>query len=357
MSSTNLAGRAGRWSTAHWKTAAFGWIAIAVIAVVAGSAVGAKQMKSWAFANGESRRAEQMLADANFRAPARESVLVQSRTHAAGSTAFVAVVRDVGLALSAQESVAHLVLPTGSNAAGLVSKDGHSALVQFDVRGDPEDASDKIAPILAVVDDVQLAHPDFVVGEFSLASADRSLSDRFASDMHRAEYTSVPLTLAILVVAFGALVAAGLPVLLALSAVLAATGLNALASHLIPTDQQTLSAIILMLGMAVGIDYSLFYIRREREGAARRARSARRSAANGAHLRSSRARLRLHGAHRNGRDVRERQLAVLDDRRRDDDRRAGGDDRFVECPAGGAAPSRAERGPASHPTLSRHAAG
>ncbi len=46
---------------------------------------------------------------------------------------------------------------------------------------------------------------------------------------------------------------------------LAATGLNSLLSHVLPTDQQTLAAIILMLGMAVGIDYSLFYLRRERE--------------------------------------------------------------------------------------------
>jgi RND superfamily putative drug exporter len=83
--------------------------------------------------------------------------------------------------------------------------------------------------------------------------------------MARAEYTSLPLTLIILLAAFGALVAAGLPVVLAFSAVLAATGLNALASHVVPTEEQTLSAIILMLGMAVGIDYSLFYLRRERE--------------------------------------------------------------------------------------------
>jgi hypothetical protein len=62
MPSINFAGRAGRWSAAHWKTAALGWIAIAILAVVAGSAVGAVQMKSWALANGESRRAEQMLA-------------------------------------------------------------------------------------------------------------------------------------------------------------------------------------------------------------------------------------------------------------------------------------------------------
>jgi len=263
MRSTNVAGRAGRWSAAHWKTAAFGWIAIAILAVAAGSAVGAKQMKSWAIANGESRRAEQILAEAGFQAPARESVLVQSSTREFGTPEFAGAVRDVVRALRSQSAAIHVVLP--SRAGGLVSADQRSALVQFDVRGDAEDASDRIAPILAAIDSVQREHSSFTVAEFGPASADYSLSKRFGDDMRRAEYTSVPLTLGILAVAFGALVAAGLPVVLAFSAVLAATGLNALISHVIPTDEQTLSAIILMLGMAVGIDYSLFYIRRERE--------------------------------------------------------------------------------------------
>ena len=91
-----------------------------------------------------------------------------------------------------------------------------------------------------------------MIEEFGQASSDYQVSKRFEGDMGRAEYTSVPLTILILLVAFGALVAAGLPVLLALSAVLAATGLNTLVSHVIPTDEQTLSAIILMIGMAVG---------------------------------------------------------------------------------------------------------
>ena len=110
--------------------------------------------------------------------------------------------------------------------------------------------------------------------------------------MNRAEVTSVPLTIAILLVAFGALVAAGLPVLLAFSAVLAATGLNSLVSHLVPTDQQTLSAIILMIGMAVGIDYSLFYLRREREERYARALGTRRAAPRRAHLGAGSARSR-----------------------------------------------------------------
>jgi RND superfamily putative drug exporter len=265
METANLAGRAGRWSSAHWKLAAFGWIAFAVLAVVVGGAVGAKQMKSWAIANGESRRAEQILDQGNFKIPARESVLVQSRTATVGEPAFAAAVGGVVEALSRQPNVTDLVSPIDHPRAGLVASDRHSALVQFDVKGKAETAKDRIAPILAAVDDAQAANPSSIIEEFGQASADYRVDQRFAGDMNRAELTSLPLTIGILVVAFGALVAAGLPVVLAFSAVLAATGLNSLVSHLVPTDAQTLSAIILMIGMAVGIDYSLFYLRRARE--------------------------------------------------------------------------------------------
>ena len=74
----NLSGRAGRWSASHWWQAAFGWLAFAMVAVVVGTAVGARQMEDWAIANGESRRAEQILDQGGFKIPARESVLIQS---------------------------------------------------------------------------------------------------------------------------------------------------------------------------------------------------------------------------------------------------------------------------------------
>jgi uncharacterized membrane protein YdfJ with MMPL/SSD domain len=167
--------------------------------------------------------------------------------------------------LAGQPDVTNIVSPIEHPRAGLVSADRHSALVQFDIKGKAEDAKNRIAPILRAIDDAQAGNPSLIIEEFGQASADHQLSQRFEQDMRRAELTSLPLTVAILVVAFGALVAAGLPVLLAFSAVLAATGLNTLASHVVPTDQQTLSAIILMIGMAVGIDYSLFYLKRERE--------------------------------------------------------------------------------------------
>jgi uncharacterized membrane protein YdfJ with MMPL/SSD domain len=262
---TNFAGRAGRWSAAHWKTAAFGWIAFAVVAVVVGGAVGAEQMKSWAITNGDSRRAEQILDQASFKTPARESVLIQSKSATVDEEVFRHGIDTVVRALQWQPNATDIVSPGKPAAAGLVSADRHSALVQFDVKGKAEDAKDQIGPILAAIERAQGQNPQLIIQEFGQASADHQVGARFDKDMARAEYTSLPLTLVILLIAFGALVAAGLPVVLAFSAVLAATGLNALASHLLPTDQQTVSAIILMLGMAVGIDYSLFYIRRARE--------------------------------------------------------------------------------------------
>ena len=137
-------------------------------------------------------------------------------------------------ALARSATSTNIVSPIDHPNAGLVSADRHSALVQFDVRGKAEDAEDKIAPILAAIDGAQAGNPSVIIEEFGQASADHQLDQRFANDMGRAEITSLPLTLGILVVAFGALVAAGLPVLLAFSAVLAATGLNSLVSHVVP---------------------------------------------------------------------------------------------------------------------------
>jgi uncharacterized membrane protein YdfJ with MMPL/SSD domain len=265
MNRGNLAGRAGRWSAAHWKTAAFGWIAFAGLAVVIGGAVGAKQMKDWAISNGESRRAEQILDQANFNIRARESVLVQSRRVTVDDPAFAAAIHDVVYTLSRQANVENVLSSLSRPNSGLISRDRRSTLVQFDIKGAADKAEDKVAPLLAAVDRVQARHPALVIEEFGQASSNYAINQRFDREMGRAEMTSVPLTIVILVIAFGALVAAGLPVLLAFSAVLAAIGLNAVVSHIVPTEEQTLSAIILMIGMAVGIDYSLFYLRRERE--------------------------------------------------------------------------------------------
>jgi Predicted drug exporters of the RND superfamily len=153
-----------------------------------------------------------------------------------------------------------------------IAGDRHAVLIDFDISGDKDTAADRLGPVLTSVADAGKAHPSFFVGEFGGASAAKGVDSAFADDLKSAGVYSIPLTLIILVVAFGALVAAGIPLLLALTAVFATFGLAALPSHVIPLAQEAF-AVVLLIGLAVGVDYSLFYLRREREGACgRRAR-------------------------------------------------------------------------------------
>jgi uncharacterized membrane protein YdfJ with MMPL/SSD domain len=259
----NLAARAGRWSAAHWKTATLGWLAFVVLAVVLGGAVGTKSLGDNEGIPGESGRMEKIL-DENFQRPAGEIVLIQSSTLTATSPAFEAVVDDVVERVSSIPAVTNVHSPLDRANAAQVSADGHSAIVQFDIRGDPDEAADKIDPVIAAVDEAKAAHPQFLIGGFGEATGEKAIGDSVAKDLERAGLLSVPVTLVILIIAFGALVAAGIPLLLALSGVLATMGLLAIPSHIWPVDDNV-SAVVLLIGLAVGVDYSLFYLKRERE--------------------------------------------------------------------------------------------
>ena len=252
----NLAARMGRWSASHWKTATFGWLGLVLVVFAVGNAVGTKTVDPYTAGPGESGRMDRILND-GFKQPAGEKVVIQSRTLRAGDPAFDAAVSDVVGRVSKEAVVQNL-------HKGPVSKNGHTALVEFDIRGDKNTAGDKVGAVLDRVDDAQLAHPGFFIGEFGDASAQTAVDAAAANDLKSAVVFSIPITLIILVVAFGALVAAGIPVLLALTAVFATFGLMALASHVLPMAQEV-SATVLLIGLAVGVDYSMFYLRRERQ--------------------------------------------------------------------------------------------
>ncbi|MFL6010150.1 MAG: MMPL family transporter, partial [Gaiellaceae bacterium] len=252
----NLAARMGSWSAAHWKTATFGWLGLVVVAFAVGGQIGTKQVDPNAKGPGESGRMDKIL-DAGFKQPAGESVLIQNRSLQTGTPAFAATVDDVVARLAKVAVVRNVRAPK-------IAGDRHAVLIDFDISGDKDTAADRLDPVLASVDDARKAHPSFFVGEFGGASAAKGVDTAFADDLKSAGALSVPLTLIILVVAFGALVAAGIPVLLALTAVVATFGLAALPSHVIPLAQEAF-AVVLLIGLAVGVDYSLFYLRRERE--------------------------------------------------------------------------------------------
>jgi RND superfamily putative drug exporter len=259
----NIAARMGRWSARHRMIAIFGWLAFVAAAFVIGAMVGTKNLVWQTSLPGESGKAERILYE-DFRPPAPEAVLIQSETISADDASFAAAIEDVVSGLGSLRDVVNLRSPLDPQNPGQISPDRHSALVSFQVRGNPDEASGKIGPILDRTESLQAAHPDLYIAQFGDVSSNEEVMDAFKGDLEKAGMVSLPLTLIILVVAFGALVAAGIPLLLGLTAVLATVGLVGPVSHLLPMDE-SVSAIVLLIGLAVGVDYSLFYIRRERD--------------------------------------------------------------------------------------------
>ena len=264
MKSNNLAARMGRWSASHWKTAVFGWIAFVLLAVVAGNMIGTKQIDQRDTNTGQARQADQILKQAGFEAdPQTEIVLVQSKSSTIDDAAFRATVADVTATVKPfAAEYKNFRSPLGH--ADQVTADGRTAMVEFDMRGTQKQAEKRIDGITTATGKIQARHPGFFVGEAGSISSGKALNDAFNSQLAKAGERSVPLTLLILLIVFGALVAAGIPLLLALSAVIATLGLISIPSHLVPMDPNV-SAVVLLVGLAVGVDYSLFYLKRERE--------------------------------------------------------------------------------------------
>src|SRR5215208_4863884 len=260
--SNNLAARMGRWSAQHRKKAIFGWLAFAIALFAISITSPMKTIIADTSGPGESGRADTILYN-NFKQPAGEEVLIQSRSLTTTDPAFKSAVQAVIVGVSKLDAVAKVKSPYAPGNGGFVSADKHSALVRIEIRGPSEDAADKIDPIVARVAEVQKANPELYVGSFG-ESTGKALNASFGDDLKRAGLFSVPLTLTILLISFGALVAAGIPLLLGLTSVLATLGLVAVISKVLPMSGD-ISAIVLLIGLAVGVDYTMFYLKRERE--------------------------------------------------------------------------------------------
>jgi uncharacterized membrane protein YdfJ with MMPL/SSD domain len=256
-----VAGRAAHWSATHRKTAIFGWLALVVVAVAIGRAAGQETIFGADQFTGEAGRAEHTLEDAGLR-PNDEVVLVQSEQLTIDDPEFRATLQQTADGLAQAEDVVNVQSPLDGD--GAVSADRHSALVEFDITGDALEARDRLGPSGDAIDAVQAQHPDLRVEQFGNVSSNKELNEIFQSDLAQAEALSLPITLLILVIVFGSLVAAGVPLLLAITCVVAAMSLVALPSHLSPVSDN-ISSVILLIGLAVGVDYSLFYLRRWRE--------------------------------------------------------------------------------------------
>ena len=259
----NIAARAGRWSAQHRKKAVFGWLAFVIASLVIGGMVGTTTLEDSESGVRDSGRADKTTFEA-FPKKAQESALVQSKRLKSSDPALKAAVTDLVDRLEKTPHVRNVESPYAAGSSGQISRDGRSALVNYEIPGDSEATEERVDAPLAAIAAAQRAQGDLRVEAFGDASADKAIGKSFDDDFKRAEFTSLPLTLVILVIAFGALVAAGVPLLLAVSGVIATIGLLAPISQIAPVDQ-SISSVILLIGLAVGVDYSLFYLRRERE--------------------------------------------------------------------------------------------
>jgi uncharacterized membrane protein YdfJ with MMPL/SSD domain len=261
-----VAARMGRWSASHRRLAIIGWLAFVLVAIVIGSAVGQKTINSQNDDVGQAGRADQILSRAGFTpgGPQTEFVLVQSPRETIDAPAFRAVIRDVAGAVAPFSSVRDLSYPTRDSERSQVSRDGHTALVEWNMTGTLSAAEQRIDPIMQAVARVAHAHPSFYVGEAGAVSSGKALNNLFNEQVGQASIRSIPLTLVILVLVFGSLLAAWIPLMLGLQSVIATLGIVDVISHLSPMDPST-GAVVTLVGLAVGVDYTLFYLRRERE--------------------------------------------------------------------------------------------
>src|SRR4051794_26335111 len=261
----DIAARAGRWSARNRKKAIFGWLAFVITALAIGSALGTNTLTSDEQGVGESGRGDRAIGKA-FPKTAEEQVIVQAKgkNSSAADPHFRAAVQDVTSRLKRTEHVQDVRSPLARGNNGQLSPDGDSALVLFKIAGDEDQAEKRVDVTLAATAAAQKAHPGFRIEQFGDASADKAISKSYEDDFKRAETLSLPITLLILVIAFGALVAASIPLVLALSAVMGTLGVVGIVSQFAPVSD-SISSVLLLIGLAVGVDYSMFSLRRERE--------------------------------------------------------------------------------------------
>jgi RND superfamily putative drug exporter len=261
-SNHNIAARVGRWSVQHRRKAILGWLVFVFAALAIGfNVIPQKEIEQNTGMPGESGKAGEVLNDA-FPKKSSESVLIQSRTLKASDSQFKDAVGDVSQRLHRVEGVIDIDSPY--DKGGSISKDGHSALVQFNLKGDQVATKKTVANSLAAVSGAAKAHPEVRIDEAGDASLDKAQKEQSNEQAGRSLMLTLGLTLLILMFTFGAVVAAGIPVLLGLTSVLATVGLLGPVSQIAPVDGSVME-VVLLIGMAVGVDYSLFYLKRERE--------------------------------------------------------------------------------------------
>ncbi len=254
---TRIPMRAARWSATHPWRALGAWLAFVIVAVSLAMLVPTAETTDADYRQGESGQADAMMTDAGLVDVDSENVLITADSAASADKPDRAeatqAAQDLTALMRDTEGVAEISEPQWS-------PDGSAMLIAIQLAKDQDDVSD----LLAHTKEIQADYPTLEVRQVGDVSLDEAIDERVGEDLTSAESISVPVTLILMLLAFGALIAAGIPVLLAFSSVAATIGVLAPLSHLVHAEG-TVTSMIVLIGMAVGVDYSLFYLKRERE--------------------------------------------------------------------------------------------
>ncbi len=220
----------------------------------------------------ESALADQLFAAGGHSAPHEDLYLVVRNPDVANTDpAYRAAVGDmIGRVAavtdaSGQPAVAQLIDPyTAPAAAGLLSADGTSIRIVAAIVGDSSVVTEKAAALRPILGSLAGAHPGYEVHALSNTLISEDLNKLIGDDLDGSLKITLPITFLILLVAFGAAVAAAVPLVLALSALLAGFGILGIYSQLVAPVAMSAGQLVVLIGLAVGVDYSLFMITRFR---------------------------------------------------------------------------------------------
>ncbi|MER5193360.1 MMPL family transporter [Streptomyces sp. NPDC002755] len=257
----SLTVRMARSSARHPWRAIVGWLVFVLLCLAAGGAVGMNSARTADYRVGEAGRAEAVAAEGHLERRSTEQVLISARSGALDAEAARSAVRDLTARMERLPEVAEVAAPVDS-------ADGRIRMVEVALKGEERDAKDKVDALTAQTAAVQRAHPELLLQETGSPSISKGVDAQRGDDLALSEKITLPVTLLTLLVVFGSLTMAAVPLLLALSSIAAAVGLSMVASHVSP-DTGVGTNVILMIGLAVGVDYTLFHLKREREERAR----------------------------------------------------------------------------------------
>ncbi|MFG2138921.1 MMPL family transporter [Streptomyces sp. NPDC048650] len=249
------------WSARRpWRGLAV-WLAFVVLSLGVGIAMGNHNATGDDYRTGEAGRAETMAAQGHLDHEPVEQVMISARPGAPDPAAAGAAVRDITARMRKLSEVKRVAPPVRS-------ADGHTLRVEVTLWGDDADAKKHVAPLVAQTEAAQRSHRELRVEETGSPSISLGVEAQRGSDLALSEAITLPITLITLLVVFGSAVMVAVPLLLALTSIAAAVGLSMIVSHVLP-DAGVGMNVIILIGMAVGVDYTLFYLKREREERAR----------------------------------------------------------------------------------------